>query len=349
MNKDKEKILLEEYDNLLFNITNLIQSHRVIAINSIQNISNELYWKIGEIILEQQQKHGWGKSVIELLSKDLNHNLGSAISWSSRNLWFMRQLVYEYSNLKQAVSEMNYLKELVLKVPWGHNILILQKVKSFDERKFYLESTINNRYSRSILLHQIQIGAYSSFKSNLNQNNFNKVLPENILNQAKESIHSIYSLDFLDIKENVTERELESSIVEKIKRVIMELGYGFCFIANQYRIILNEKEYFLDLLFYHRILKCLVVVELKVKEFEPEFIGKLDFYLQLVDDQLKQADDNGSIGILLVPYKNKLEVEYALRSASKPIGVAKYVLKRDLPKELKGKLPTKSDFEKVLK
>ncbi len=154
-------------------------------------------------------------------------------------------------------------------------------------------------------------------------------------------------LDFLDINKPVSERELEHSMVEKVKRLMLELGYGFCFIGNQYRLTLGEKEYFIDLMFYHRILKCLVAVELKVTEFEPEFVGKLDFYLQLVDEQLKQPDDKPSIGILLVPDKDHLEVEYALRTATKPIGVAQYTLHKQLPKELKGKLPSANDFKQI--
>jgi hypothetical protein len=173
-------------------------------------------------------------------------------------------------------------------------------------------------------------------------------LPENIQEQTMESIKSVYSLDFLDINAPITERQLENAMVEKVKRLMMELGYGFCFIGNQYRVVLGNKEYFLDLLFYHRILKCLVAVELKVTEFEPEFVGKLDFYLQLIDEQLKQPDDKPSIGILLVPHKNKLEVEYALRTVSKPIGVAQYTVCTQLPKEFKGKLPTAKEFQTIL-
>ena len=169
-----------------------------------------------------------------------------------------------------------------------------------------------------------------------------------MLEQTQESIKSVDALDFLDINKPILERELENKMVEKVKRLMMEVGYGFCFIGNQYRVSLGEKDYSTDLLFYHRILKCLVAVELKVKEFEPEFVGKLDFYLQLIDEQLKQADDRPSIGILLVPYKDQLEVEYALRTASKPIGVSNYTLQKQLPKELRGKLPSAEDFKQIL-
>ena len=198
-----------------------------------------------------------------------------------------------------------------------------------------------------MLLHQIKADAYSNYLLHKSQHNFETALPEHIMEQAKESIKSVYTLDFLEINKPVTERELEKTMVEKVKRLMMELGYGFCFISNQYQLTLGEKEYFVDLLFYHRILKCLVAVELKVTEFEPEFVGKLDFYLQLIDEQFKQPDDQPSIGILLVPHKDQLEVEYALRIANKPIGVAHYTLRKDLPNEFLGKLPTAEQFKQI--
>ena len=240
------------------------------------------------------------------------------------------------------------VKQLVSEIPWGHNILILQKVKDHKARIFYLQSTIKNRYSRSVLMHQIKADAYSNYLLNPAQHNFSTALPEHLIEQTRESIKSVYSLDFLDINKPMTERELENKMVEKVKRLIMEMGYGFCFIGNQYPITLGKKEYSIDLLFYHRILKCLVAVELKVTEFEPEFVGKLDFYLQIIDEQLKQPDDKPSIGILLVPHKDQLEVEYALRTANKPIGVAQYTISKKLPKELKGKLPTADDLKSIL-
>ncbi len=340
--------LTEAYQQFLAEIVNLVQNHRVVAVQSVQTISNRLYWNIGELILKKQQEYGWGKSIVEQLSNDLNHHIGEGVSWSPRNLWFMRQLVSEYSNLNQPGSDIETLKKLVSEVPWKHNILIIQKVKDSQARIFYLQSTIRNKYSRSVLLHQIEADAYSNYLQNPTQNNFTAALPKHLLEQTQESIKSVYSLDFLNINKPVTEKELENTMVEKVKRLMMELGYGFCFIGNQYRLTLGEKDYFIDLLFYHRILKCMVAVELKVTEFEPEFVGKLDFYLQLIDEQLKQPDDRPSIGILLVPSKDHLEVEYALRIASKPIGVAKYTLSKQLPSELLGKLPSAEDFRKLM-
>ena len=303
---------------------------------------------------------GWGKSVILLLSRDLPHLIGEGVSWSPRNLQFMKQLVAEYSNVKQPASHLEnanvnqldshlkYIKNLIAAVPWQHNVLILQKVKESKARVFYLEQTIKNKYSRAVLLHQIKANAYEYYLSKPTQHNFATALPEHFQEQARESIKSVYSLDFLDINKPVTERALENTMVENVKRLMLELGYGFCFIGNQYRLSLGEKDYYVDLLFYHRILKCLVAVELKVVEFEPEFVGKLDFYLQLMDEQLKQLDDQPSIGILLVPDKNHLEVEYTLRNANNPIGVAEYYLSKQLPKELIGKLPTSEQFQSVL-
>ncbi|MEO1655412.1 MAG: DUF1016 domain-containing protein [Bacteroidota bacterium] len=169
-----------------------------------------------------------------------------------------------------------------------------------------------------------------------------------MLEQADEALKSEYNLDFLGISKPVLERELENRLIESIRDFLMELGYGFCFIGNQYRLKLNQKEYFIDLLFYHRILKCLVAIELKTVEFEPEFAGKMNFYLELIDEQLKQEDDNATIGIILCPEKDHLEVEYALRSNNKPIGVSEYKLTHKLPKNLEGKIPNEKELKRLL-
>jgi predicted nuclease of restriction endonuclease-like (RecB) superfamily len=349
-----EQIISQQYQQFLVEITDLVQNHRIQAAQSVQSISNNLYWNIGELIIKKQKEFGWGKSIVEILSKDLTKLIGEGISWSPRNLWFMRQLVNEYSNLNQVDSDLEILnqpdsvKQLVTSIPWQHNILILQKIKDPAARIFYIQSTIKNKYSRSVLLHQIKANAYENYLQSPQQNNFKTVLAAQYWEQAQESIKSIYSLDFLDINKPISERELENSMVEKVKRLMLELGHGFCFIGNQYRLSLGDKDYYIDLLFYHRILKCLVAVELKVVEFEPEFVGKLDFYLQLIDEQLKQDDDKPTIGILLVLEKNHLEVEYVLKSANKPIGVSEYILSKKLPKELEGKLPTSEQFKNIL-
>ncbi|MCZ8229839.1 PDDEXK nuclease domain-containing protein [Flavobacterium sp.] len=360
MSQLHHNISSDAYNEFLSDVATAVQEHRVQAIQSVQTISNQLYWTIGELIIKKQEEFGWGKSVILLLSQDLPQLIGEGVSWSPRNLQFMKQLVAEYSNVKppvshlenakvkQPASHLEYVKKLVLATPWKHNILIIQKVKDPKARIFYLEQTIKNRYSNTVLLHQIKAGAYEYFISKPTQHNFAKALPEHFQEQARESIKSVYSLDFLDINKPVTEKALEKTMIGNIKRLMLELGYGFCFIGNQYRLSLGEKEYYIDLLFYHRIIKCLVAVELKVVEFEPEFVGKLDFYLQLLDEQLKQEDDKPSIGILLVPNKDHLEVEYTLRNANKPIGVSEYILSKQLPEEWIGKLPTAEEFQRII-
>ncbi len=369
------------YKAFVNEVAEVVQQSREYAVKSVHRSMNLLYWEIGKLIIDRQQQYGWGKAIVENLSIDLQKKIGPGQSWSSRNLWLMRQLFEEYaqlpanrdtklkqpvsdmkktklkqvvsdmtkSNLKQPVSDLEKIKQLVAEVPWGQNILILQKVKDIKARVFYLSATIKNGWSRAVLLNQIKADAYSYFMTNPRQHNFAVALPKNLLEQARESIKSVYSLDFLDINQPVTEREMETRLIENVKSLLLELGYGFCFIGNQYRLTLGKKEYFIDLLFYHRILKCIVAIELKTVEFEPEFVGKLDYYLQLVDDQLKQPDDNPSIGILLVPDKDHLEVEYALKVASKPIGVAEYKISKQLPRNLKGMLPTKAEWENILK
>lgn len=378
MTKLTKKATPKEYQRFLDDVVTVVHHHRGKAVMSVQALANQMYWHIGELIIQRQAEFGWGKAVIEQLSIDLNHRLGEGVSWSPRNLRFMRQLVEEYSNVpllvshlrntnttdnqpnnpqntpqKDAdsvppVSHLEALKQLIMEVPWGHNILILQKVKNVAARIFYLQMTIKNKYSRAVLLHQIAADAHGNYHRHRSQHNFAATLPSHLQEQTQESIKSVYVLDFLDANQPISERELERTMVEKFKRLMMELGYGFCFIGNQYRISLGEKDYYIDLLFYHRILKCLVAVDLKISEFAPEFVGKLDFYLQLVDEQFKQPDDRPSIGILLVPQKDQLEVEYALRTSSKPIGVAQYTLSKQLPNELIGMLPTSEEFNQIL-
>jgi predicted nuclease of restriction endonuclease-like (RecB) superfamily len=350
-----------EYQNFLTEVLQHISNSQIKVAKAINVGINELYWDIGKLIIEKQKHFGWGKSVVELLSLDLIRTVGGSQSWSSRNLWFMRQLFEEYSQfiqsshiddvtiLKQLASELPNLKQLVSQIPWYHNILILQKVKDINARIYYLKATATNGWSRAVLLNQIKARAFEYYLNHPKQHNFEVALPEYLHEQANESLKSVYNLDFLGINKPIKERKLETMLTENVKRFIMELGYGFCFIGNQYKLTLGTKEYFTDLLFYHRILKCLVAIELKVVDFEPEFLGKLNYYLELMDEQLKQPDDNLSIGILLCPGKDNLEVEYALRIATKPIGVAEYRLTKELPSKYKGKLPTIDEIKKGLK
>lgn len=301
-----------------------------------------LNFEIGKLIVESQEKSGWGKGVVDDLSKDINKVIDGVQGYSPQNLWRMRSFYLEYKDSP------NLLK-LALQVPWSQNLLIISKVSDEKERKYYLESTINLGWSRAVLLNQIKGNAYGHHIANKKQHNFKSALPVHLSEQAEEALKSEYNLDFLGLTDPVSERALENQLIENIRDLLMEMGFGFCFIGNQYRIKLRDKEYFLDLLFYHRILKCLVAVDLKVVGFEPEFAGKMNFYLEVLDDTIKTDDDNPSIGIILCPEKDDIEVEYALRASNKPIGVAEYRLTTQLPDKLKGKIPTKEEIIQSLK
>lgn len=325
------------YANFFNQIVQMIEDTRYNAFQSINRHNILLNYNIGKTIVEKQEKHAWGKSVVERLSKDLQRSMDGKKGYSAQSLWNMRQFFLEYKNNPS-------LLELTYDVPWMHNMLIVQKIKDNHAREYYLKATKEMAWSRAVLLNQVKANAYEYYMSLPKQSNYEKALPDHLSEQANEALKSGYNLDFLGITKPVKERELENLLVSRIKDFLLELGYGFCFIGNQYKLTLNSKEYFLDLLFYHRILKCLVVVELKTIEFQPEFAGKMDFYLALVDKQLKQKDDNPTIGIILCPLKDNIEVEFVLSLTKKPIGVSEYRLIKELPKKLQGKLPTAKEL-----
>ena len=336
------KIEKSQYQEFFSEIINKITNARQTVLTSINNEQIQLYFEIGKLIVNKQEKLGWGKSVIEKLSLDLKKEYDHSSGFSTRNLWNMRRFYAEYNDDQ-------ILQQLVAEIPWGHNLLIMNKIQSRNERRYYIDATKKLGWSRSVLLNQIKADAYKFHKQLPKQTNFPNSLPVHLAEQANETMKSVYTLDFLGITKPVLERELENRLIQKVKNLIMELGYGFCFIGNQFKLKLRDKEYFIDLLFYHRILKCLVAIELKTVEFEPEFAGKMNFYLELLDEQQKQKEDNPSIGLILCPEKDHLVVEYALRIQNKPIGVAEYRLTKELPESLKGKLPTVKELEEKIK
>lgn len=240
------------------------------------------------------------------------------------------------------------LRQLVAEVPWGHNLLILNKLSAPKERLYYLYSTVQFGWTRAVLLNQIKADAFRRSLAEGKAHNFTVALPEHLAEQAEETLKSSYNLEFLGIDRAIKERELEDGLIEKLKDFILELGYGFCFIGRQHRVVAGRKEYFIDLLFYHRFLKCMVAIELKIGEFKPEFAGKMDFYLNLLNNKECALDDNPSIGIILCAEKDDVEVEFALKSKGNPIGVAEYQLKPTLPKELKGKLPSAKELGEAI-
>jgi predicted nuclease of restriction endonuclease-like (RecB) superfamily len=300
-----------------------------------------LYWSLGRLIVERQETLGWGNAVVEQLSIDLKAEFPQMTGFSPRNLWFIKQFYETYTQAPEL------LKQLVSEVPWGHNILIMQRVKDEAARRYYLEATARLGWTRNVLLNQIKGEAYRVSLED-KSNNFALALPEHLAEQAREMLKSRYSLGFLGLTQAVKEQELEQSLLTRLKDFLLELGYGFCFIGNQYRLTLGDNEYFIDLLFYHRFLKCLVAIELKTGRFRPEYAGKMDFYLEVLNDRERAPDDNPAIGIVLCAEKDRLEVEFSLKSKANPIGVATYQLHPQPPEEYRGLLPKDEDWQRLL-
>ena len=254
--------------------------------------------------------------------------------------------------LQQPAAELEtftILQQLAAEIPWGHHMLMLDKLTVPAARLWYLHATTQFGWSRNVLLNQIKAGAYERAVTEKKTHNFELALPEDMAEQADEMLKSTYSLDFLGLTKAVKERELEDRLITRLQAFLLELGYGFCFVGRQHRLTLGKKEYFIDLLFYHRFLKCLVAFELKVGPFEPEHAGQMDFYLNLLNDKERGPEDQPSIGIILCAEKDDVEVEYALKSKSNPIGVAAYELQSKLPGDLKGKLPSAKQLEEIVR
>jgi predicted nuclease of restriction endonuclease-like (RecB) superfamily len=242
-----------------------------------------------------------------------------------------------------------FLRQAVAEIPWGQNLHILNKVTEPAARLYYIQATARFGWSRNTLLNQIKAGAYEHALLERKTHNFPLALPEQLAGQAEEALKSSYSLGFLGVRREIKEQELENRLIERLREFILELGYGFCFVGRQHRLVLGQKEYFIDLLFYHRFIKALVAFELKVGPFKPEHAGKMDFYLNLLNEKERAPDDRPSIGIILCAEKDNLEVEFALKSKTNPIGVAEYHLQAELPAEFKGKLPTARQLMSVVR
>jgi predicted nuclease of restriction endonuclease-like (RecB) superfamily len=330
-----------DYGALLASIKARIAESRIRAVRAASRELIDLYWFIGQQITERQEQEEWGKSVVERLSKDLRSAYPGVQGFSAPNLWNMRRFFLTYR-------DDTILQQLVIEIPWGQNLLIMARVKDPDEREYYLRATAEMAWSRDVLLNQIKAKAYERHALAPKQHNFEKALPEHLAEQADKAMKDVYMLDFLDIGKPVLERELERRMVTSIRDVLLELGFGFAFIGNQYKVSTKNKDYFIDLLFYHRGLTCLVAVELKVGTFQPEHAGKMNFYLNLLDDTVRQPHENPSIGLILCADRDQVDVEYALRGIDKPVGVAEYRLTKELPEEIADKLPGTKQIEQEI-
>jgi predicted nuclease of restriction endonuclease-like (RecB) superfamily len=333
------ELIPSDYVTLLGEIKQRIRSAQYEALKAVNKELISLYWDIGRLILERQKGETWGKSIVNKLADDLQAEFTGISGFSAQNLWRMKQFYEAYAFNEK-------LSPLVREISWTKNIVILMQCKDDLKREFYIRMTKKFGWTKDVLIHQIENQTYE--KTLLGQTNFDQTLPEDIRNQAKFAVKDEYTFDFLELADEHSERQLEMAILTKVELFLHEMGGMFAFVGSQYRLEISGKEFFIDLLLYHRRLKCLVAIELKIGEFLSEYVGKMQFYLAALDDLVRMADENPSIGILLCKSKDKTIVEYALRESNKPIGVATYRIVTVLPSELKGQLPEPDQVAKLL-
>ncbi len=327
------------YQSWLTDLKNRVKTAQLKAALAVNSELILLYWQIGKSILEKQEELGWGAKVIDQLSKDLRQAFPDMRGLSRTNLLYMRLFAESYPDaaiVQQAVGQ----------IPWGHNVRILDKVKDPEQRLWYIHKTIENGWSRNILTMQIESGLYN--RSGKAISNFKDTLPALQSDLARQTLKDPYNFEFLGIADDALEKEVEKASIEHIRNFLLELGTGFAFVGSQYHLELGGEDFYLDLLFYHTQLRCYIIIDLKTGKFKPEYAGKMNFYLNVVDDKLRHKDDQPSIGLILCKDKNEIIAEYSLRGHTKPMGVSEYQLTQALPEDLKGKLPTVEEIEEEL-
>ena len=328
-----------EYTLFKQEITNRIRSAQYEAMKAVNKEMISLYWELGKRITEQQTVLGWGKSVVETLSHDIQAEFPGIKGFGVSNMWDMARFYSEYQSNE-------FLQPLVGEISWSKHIVILTKCKDTQQRQFYILATKKFGWTKDVLTHKIELKAYEKYL--LGQSNFDKTLPESIKNQAILAIKDEYSWDFTGLDDEHSEYELEQAIVKNIRAFLMEFGADFSFIGNQYRLIVEDSEYFIDLLLYNRRLQAMIAVELKIGEFKPEYKGKMEFYLNVLNDTVKLPHENPAIGIIICKTKKRTIVEYALKTTNQPIGVATYSLSASLPEAYKELLPASEEIAKKI-
>ncbi len=368
---------IKNYDGILTNLKEKIRQARMRAVRSVNTELNSIYWEIGNTILLQQKNEGWGAKIIDKLAIDLKSEFPDMQGFSIRNIKYMRSFAEAYpnflivqlpvaqlqrgSNIKLIPAKARgkkgrqndksvivqpvvaQLQQIVSLIPWTHNVVLLTRVKEQNQRLFYAQQTLQNGWSKNVLIHQIESGLYKRKGNAIT--NFDATLPRPQSDLARETLKNPYLFDFLAMGENFQERDLENALINHIKKFTLELGRGFAYVGNQYNLLVEDDDYFLDLLFYNYHLRCFVLFELKVGEFKPEYTGKLNFYINTVDAQMKGVDDKPTIGVLLCKTPNKTVVKYSLKGINTPMGVAEYKL---LPENIKSEMPTIKELEREL-
>jgi predicted nuclease of restriction endonuclease-like (RecB) superfamily len=358
-----------EYNSWIKELKNQFRSVQQKAARTVNSELLQFYWRLGADIIIKQKASTWGDGFLKQLSHDLMTEFPDVKGFSLRNIKYIRQW-YLFYNQKNEISQQTVVsieKQLVsqlqqseynpdrirqqavaflCQIPWGHNIVIVSKSKSIEEAFYYVGKTLENGWSRSVLTHQIESGLF--LREGKATTNFKATLPKLQSDLAQQTIKDPYIFDFLAMTNDFNERELEQQLVQHITKFLLELGAGFAYIGKQVQLSVGERDFFIDLLFYHTQLHCYVVVELKTGNFEPEHAGKLNFYIKTVDEQLRNEKDEPTIGILLCKEKDKLVAEYALSDIYKPMGISEYQLTHLLPDNLKSSLPSIEEIEKEL-
>ncbi|TLU88387.1 MAG: DUF1016 domain-containing protein [Chlorobium sp.] len=339
MNRLNKSNSAQEYAHLLAEVKERIRSAQYAALKTVNTELVGLYWDIGRMIIERQADAEHGSAIAEQLSNDLRKVFPGVSGFSRRNIFYMREFYLLYRNDER-------VQPLVAQIGWSHNLVILQRCKDSLEREFYIRMTRKFGWSKNVLIHQIDNQSYE--KSLLGQTNFDQALTPELRVQAKLAVKDEYTFDFLELGDEHSERQLERALIARVEDFLRAMGGMFAFMGSQYRLEVDGQEFFIDLLLFHRTLRCLVAIELKIGEFQPEYVGKMQFYLTALDRQVRQENENTSIGIILCKEKNRTIVEYALHDARKPIGVATYEITRTLPRELSGQLPRPEDIAALL-
>lgn len=330
--------LPEDYGSLLVEVKERIRAAQYQALRAVNKELIGLYWDIGRLIVERQAGDTWGKSIVQQLSGDLQKEFPGIGGFSPSNLWRMKSFFEAYVDSEK-------LAPLVREIGWSHNLVILERCADPQEREFYLRMTRKFGWSRNVLIHQIENQSYE--KTLLRQTNFDQTLTTELQAQAKLAVKDEYTFDFLELGEEHSERELERALIGRVEDFLSAMGGLFAFVGSQFRLEVEGEEYFIDMLLYHRRLRSLVAIELKIGKFQPEFVGKVQFYLTALDRQVRLEGENPSIGIILCKEKKRTIVEYALQNTQKPIGVATYRIVRQLPGELKGQLPDPEEIARL--
>ncbi|MDR2579658.1 MAG: PDDEXK nuclease domain-containing protein [Fibromonadaceae bacterium] len=327
------------YGSFINEIKELIYRHQYEAMKKVNTELIQLYWEIGKEIDRQQSEQGWGKSVVEILAKELQKEFPGVQGFSARNLWRMRTFYIEYS--QNAI-----LPLMVAEISWSKICVIMEKCKDLLEREFYIKMTKQYGWTKDVLINNIENLAFKKYMTN--QTNFDETVSEKYRYQAKLAVKDDYNFDFIEMGIQHSEAELEAGIVNNIRAFLIELGGDFSFIGNQYHLDVADSDYYIDLLLYHRRLRCLIAIDLKIGEFKPEYAGKMQFYLTALDETMRLPEENPSIGIIICKNKNRTRVEYALKTTNKPIGVATYSFYDNLPDEMRSLLPSPDTIATII-